>query len=81
MTDLYRLIQKYERRSIAASKGLEAFSVYSATKAAVRSFARCWTVDLKHRKIRVAVSPSVAWAAQTKSPELPFFSPPTTAAT
>ena len=44
--------------SIAASKGLEAFSVYSATKAAVRSFARCWTVDLKHRKIRVnAISP------------------------
>jgi NAD(P)-dependent dehydrogenase (short-subunit alcohol dehydrogenase family) len=33
-------------------------SVYSATKAAVRSFARSWTVDLKHRKIRVnAVSP------------------------
>jgi NAD(P)-dependent dehydrogenase (short-subunit alcohol dehydrogenase family) len=44
--------------SITASKGTEAFSVYSATKAAVRSFARCWTVDLKHRKIRVnAVSP------------------------
>jgi NAD(P)-dependent dehydrogenase (short-subunit alcohol dehydrogenase family) len=33
-------------------------SVYSATKAAVRSFARTWTVDLKHRKIRVnAISP------------------------
>ena len=32
--------------SITASKGMEAFSVYSATKAAVRSFARCWTVDL-----------------------------------
>jgi len=44
--------------SIAASKGIEALSVYSATKAAVRSFARTWTVDLKHRKIRVnAVSP------------------------
>lgn len=44
--------------SIAASKGLEAQSVYSATKAAVRSFARCWTVDLKDRKIRVnAISP------------------------
>jgi choline dehydrogenase len=39
--------------SIAASKGVEAISVYSATKAAVRSFARCWTTDLKHRKIRV----------------------------
>ena len=44
--------------SIAGSKGLEALSVYSATKAAVRSFARSWTVDLKARKIRVnAISP------------------------
>ena len=44
--------------SITASKGMAAFSVYSATKAAVRSFARCWTVDLKSRKIRVnAISP------------------------
>jgi NAD(P)-dependent dehydrogenase (short-subunit alcohol dehydrogenase family) len=33
-------------------------SVYSATKAAVRSFARTWTIELKHRKIRVnAISP------------------------
>ena len=32
--------------------------MYSATKAAVRSFARSWTLDLKDRKIRVnAVSP------------------------
>jgi NAD(P)-dependent dehydrogenase (short-subunit alcohol dehydrogenase family) len=44
--------------SIAASKGVEASSVYSASKAAVRSFARTWTVDLKHRKIRVnTISP------------------------
>jgi NAD(P)-dependent dehydrogenase (short-subunit alcohol dehydrogenase family) len=44
--------------STAASKGIEALSVYSATKAAVRSFARTWTVDLKARKIRVnAISP------------------------
>jgi NAD(P)-dependent dehydrogenase (short-subunit alcohol dehydrogenase family) len=44
--------------SVAATKGLEAFSVYSATKAAVRSFARSWTTDLKTRKIRVnAISP------------------------
>lgn len=44
--------------SIAGYKGMEAFSVYSATKAAVRSFARSWTVDLKGRGIRVnAVSP------------------------
>jgi NAD(P)-dependent dehydrogenase (short-subunit alcohol dehydrogenase family) len=44
--------------SIVASKGLPANSVYSATKAAVRSFARTWTTDLKPRRIRVnAVSP------------------------
>jgi NAD(P)-dependent dehydrogenase (short-subunit alcohol dehydrogenase family) len=46
--------------SIAASKGIEASSVYSATKAAIRSFARTWTVELKHRKIRVnAISPGM----------------------
>ena len=44
--------------SIAGSKGYEGSTVYSATKAAIRSFARSWTVDLKHRKIRVnAISP------------------------
>ena len=44
--------------SIVASKGLAANSVYSATKAAVRSFARTWTTDLKDRRIRVnALSP------------------------
>jgi NAD(P)-dependent dehydrogenase (short-subunit alcohol dehydrogenase family) len=44
--------------SIAASKGFAANSVYNATKAAVRSFARTWTMDLKERHIRVnAVSP------------------------
>jgi NAD(P)-dependent dehydrogenase (short-subunit alcohol dehydrogenase family) len=44
--------------SIVASKGLPTNSVYSATKAAVRSFARTWTTDLKDRRIRVnAVSP------------------------
>ena len=44
--------------SIVGSKGWEALSVYSATKAAVRSFARTWTADLKARKIRVnAISP------------------------
>jgi NAD(P)-dependent dehydrogenase (short-subunit alcohol dehydrogenase family) len=46
--------------STASIKGAPAFSVYSATKAAVRSFARTWTVDLKERNIRVnAVSPGV----------------------
>jgi NAD(P)-dependent dehydrogenase (short-subunit alcohol dehydrogenase family) len=41
--------------SIVSIKGMVAFSVYSATKAALRSFARSWTVDLKDRKIRVNV--------------------------
>ena len=41
--------------SVAGSKGIEALSVYSATKAAVRSFARTWTADLKTRGIRVNV--------------------------
>ena len=46
--------------SSAASKGTEAFSVYAASKAAIRSFARGWTADLKARKIRVnAISPGV----------------------
>ena len=39
--------------SIAASLGMPAFTVYSATKAAIRSFARTWTTDLKARRIRV----------------------------
>jgi NAD(P)-dependent dehydrogenase (short-subunit alcohol dehydrogenase family) len=44
--------------SIVASKGLSSNSVYSATKAAIRSFARTWTTDLKSRHIRVnAISP------------------------
>jgi NAD(P)-dependent dehydrogenase (short-subunit alcohol dehydrogenase family) len=41
--------------SIVGSKGLPSNSVYSATKAAVRSFARTWTTDLKARRIRVNV--------------------------
>ena len=44
--------------SIYATKGFPEWSVYSATKAAVRSFARTWTSDLKDRRIRVnALSP------------------------
>jgi NAD(P)-dependent dehydrogenase (short-subunit alcohol dehydrogenase family) len=41
--------------SIADVKGFPAMSVYSATKAAVRSFARTWTNDLRDRRIRVNV--------------------------
>ena len=44
--------------SIVASTGSAGTSVYSATKAAIRSFARTWTADLSARKIRVnALSP------------------------
>jgi NAD(P)-dependent dehydrogenase (short-subunit alcohol dehydrogenase family) len=39
--------------SIAASMGLAGFGIYSATKAAVRSFSRSWTDELKGRMIRV----------------------------
>jgi NAD(P)-dependent dehydrogenase (short-subunit alcohol dehydrogenase family) len=41
--------------SVAGSKGFEADTVYGATKAAIRSFARTWTADLKARHIRVNV--------------------------
>jgi NAD(P)-dependent dehydrogenase (short-subunit alcohol dehydrogenase family) len=41
--------------SVGGSKGSEAASVYSATKAAIRSFARTLTADLKARGIRVNV--------------------------
>jgi NAD(P)-dependent dehydrogenase (short-subunit alcohol dehydrogenase family) len=58
--------------SIVSMKGIPAFSVYSATKAALRSFARTWTVDLKDRKIRVNVvspgpieTPAIDRLAQT----------------
>src|ERR1700728_108033 len=46
--------------STAASDGTAAFSVYGASKAAIRSFARGWTSDLKSRRIRVnVISPGV----------------------
>lgn len=41
--------------STTASSGAEAFSVYSASKAAIRSFARNWCLDLAPRRIRVNV--------------------------
>jgi NAD(P)-dependent dehydrogenase (short-subunit alcohol dehydrogenase family) len=41
--------------STAATKGTPSFSVYSASKAAIRSFARSWILDLGPRKIRVNV--------------------------
>lgn len=46
--------------STTSIKGTGAFSVYSATKAAVRNFARSWAIDLKERQIRVnVISPGV----------------------
>jgi NAD(P)-dependent dehydrogenase (short-subunit alcohol dehydrogenase family) len=46
--------------STAASTGAPSLSVYGASKAAVRSFARGWSVDLRHRNIRVnAISPGL----------------------
>ncbi|WP_407048133.1 glucose 1-dehydrogenase [Methyloraptor flagellatus] len=46
--------------SVAGSTGIGALSIYSATKAAIRSFARTWTTDLKSRGIRVnVVSPGM----------------------
>ena len=41
--------------SIASVKGMPGMSVYGASKAALRSFARTWLVELKDRKIRVNV--------------------------
>ncbi|NHN28215.1 SDR family NAD(P)-dependent oxidoreductase [Paenibacillus agricola] len=46
--------------SASGSKGLPNLSIYSATKAAIRSLARTWTTDLKSQGIRVnVVSPGV----------------------
>jgi NAD(P)-dependent dehydrogenase (short-subunit alcohol dehydrogenase family) len=60
--------------SIVGSKGFADRSVYSATKAALRSFARTWTTDLKCRKVRVNVvspgntdTPGLRGLAQTDS--------------
>ena len=54
--------------SIGGSKGYEGSSVYSATKAAIRSFARTWTIELKHRKIRVnTISPGPIDTPMTSS--------------
>src|SRR6187200_1244302 len=54
--------------SIGGSKGYEGSNVYSATKAAIRSFARSWTVELKQRKIRVnAISPGPIDTPMTSS--------------
>jgi NAD(P)-dependent dehydrogenase (short-subunit alcohol dehydrogenase family) len=54
--------------SMVSIKGMQAFGVYAATKAALRSFARTWAVDLKDRKIRVnVVSPGTVVTPAYKS--------------
>ncbi|SFH73738.1 glucose 1-dehydrogenase [Planctomicrobium piriforme] len=54
--------------SMVSIKGLPGFSVYSATKAALRSFARTWAVDLKGKNIRVnVVSPGTVVTPAYKS--------------
>jgi len=51
--------------SMVSVKGFPAFGVYAATKAALRSFARTWAVDLKGRNIRVT------WSARAQSSRPP----------
>jgi len=54
--------------SMVSIKGIPAFGVYAATKAALRSFARTWAVDLKGRNIRVnVVSPGTVVTPGYKS--------------
>lgn len=57
--------------STAASRGSPAFSVYSASKAAIRSFARNWSLDLAPRRIRV----NVLVPGATSTPGLHGLSP------
>jgi NAD(P)-dependent dehydrogenase (short-subunit alcohol dehydrogenase family) len=58
--------------SSTSIKGNSAFSVYGATKAAVRSFARSWIIDLKGRNIRV----NVLSPGPTETPGLVGLVPP-----
>lgn len=60
--------------SVASVKGIPGYGTYSATKAAVRSFARTWTMELKERGIRVNVlspgpidTPIIDSQAETKA--------------
>jgi NAD(P)-dependent dehydrogenase (short-subunit alcohol dehydrogenase family) len=58
--------------SVAASKGNPSRSLYAASKAAIRSFARSWANDLKSRAIRVnAISPGPTDTAAFNSPDVP----------
>jgi NAD(P)-dependent dehydrogenase (short-subunit alcohol dehydrogenase family) len=58
--------------SVASIKGTAAFGVYAASKAAIRSFARTWTTDLKDRRIRSnVVSPGPIWTVWIRFPRHP----------
>jgi NAD(P)-dependent dehydrogenase (short-subunit alcohol dehydrogenase family) len=59
--------------SVASVKGTPAFGVYGATKAAIRSFVRTWTTDLKDRHIRsnvVSPGPIRTPQASRQSPDV-----------
>ena len=59
--------------SVASVKGTAAFGVYAASKAALRSFVRTWTTDLKDRRIRsnvVSPGPINTPLASRQSPEV-----------
>jgi NAD(P)-dependent dehydrogenase (short-subunit alcohol dehydrogenase family) len=59
--------------SVASIKGTAAFGVYAASKAAIRSFARTWTTDLKDRRIRsnvVSPGPIDTALASRQSPDV-----------
>ena len=59
--------------SAASVKGTAAFGVYAASKAAIRSFARTWTTDLKDRHIRsnvVSPGPINSQMPTRKSPDV-----------
>jgi NAD(P)-dependent dehydrogenase (short-subunit alcohol dehydrogenase family) len=58
--------------SNASQAGFPGFTTYSATKAAIRSFARTWTMELKDRKIRVnVISPGPIETPIWNSSDLP----------
>jgi NAD(P)-dependent dehydrogenase (short-subunit alcohol dehydrogenase family) len=66
--------------SIVSVQGVPNFSIYSATKAAVRSFARGWTNDLKDRNIRVNVvspgpidTPGLSGLAETEEQQQALY--------
>jgi len=59
--------------SVASVKGTAGFGVYAASKAAIRSFARTWTTDLKDRRIRsnvVSPGPIDTPLAKRQSPDV-----------